>query len=484
MDAGPHFARGPPGPRLGRLMPAGIVPRRRHEPYQYFLKASLLVAITIGWLLGAIELSAITFHGAIQSLASRLISPALFQVHGQSQIVGWVGLFIMGISYQVIPRQRRVAIHAPVTAYAVLALMFAGIILRAISQPLAAGSRLFGILMVASALLELGGLALFMFGLIKGRVMADSLQGPERFSRSALQWFAVALLLNAGATAWIALRGSSVVPDWLDRTLIVVELFGFITSMIFGVNARNLPLFMRVKAASADNLVPVLRLLTASVIACAGGQALTAVWSAAAEAVSALGWAGLLACVALYVKAVGLFRPRTRHILTAGESGWYEAYVFGAYIWLCVGLALELLTPLAQLLRLPLPANDVFLAGLHAITVGFISTMIMGMAARIVPAFAATRLYSRGLFLGAWWCLMAGTLLRVPSQALYTMVGGPFVPLLGVSGVIQLVAVMLFAWNLWRTLATGATEPATAAARSFVPITAAGSGRQDGFAAS
>ena len=91
--------------------------------------------------------------------------------------------------------------------------------------------------------------------------------------------------------------------------------------------------------------------------------------------------------------------------------------------------------------------------------------MIMGMAARIVPAFAATRLYSSSLLIGTWVCLMAGTLLRVPSQALYTTVGGPFVPLLGLSGVLQLAALLLFGWNLWRTLATSAREPAAAAAR-------------------
>jgi hypothetical protein len=102
--------------------------------------------------------------------------------------------------------------------------------------------------------------------------------------------------------------------------------------------------------------------------------------------------------------------------------------------------------------------------------VGFISTMIMGMAARIVPAFAATRLYSRGLLIGTWCCLMAGTLLRVPSQALYTTVGGPFVPLLGLSGVVQLLGMMLFAWNLWRTLGTSATKAETAAQRPPVAI--------------
>ncbi len=442
-------------------MPAGIVPRRRHEPYQYFLKASLLVAITVGWLLGMLELLAIASRGAF---ARGLISPALFQVHGQSQIIGWVGLFIVGISYQVIPRQRRVAIHAPTVAWTVLGLMLGGIVLRAVSQPMAAGSLIFGAMAVLSAVLELAALGLFMFGLIQGRVMADSIQGPERFSRAALQWFGIALLLNLAACTLLAVRSTSVVPEWLGRTIIVVELFGFVMAMIFGVNARNLPLFMRVKAAPPEALRPVLRLLPAAVILCAGGQAGGAFWSWG-PAMALAGWAGLIVCAAVYVRAVGMFGPRNRHILTAGESRCYEAYVLGAYIWLAVGLALELVVPIVQLAGVPFSAGDLFLAGLHAITVGFISTMIMGMAARIVPAFAATRLHSRALFVSAWWCLMLGTLLRVPSQALYTAIGEPFVVLLGISGVIQLAAVMLFAWNLWRTLDSGAVDPAEAAGR-------------------
>ena len=171
--------------------------------------------------------------------------------------------------------------------------MLSGIALRAISQPLAAGSHLFGALTVVSAALELASLGLFMGGIIKGRVMADSIQGPERFSRSALQWFAVALLLNLAATVYLALLGGSVVPDWLDRTVIVVELFGFITSMIFGVNARNLPLFMRIKPPSAEALRPALRLLPAAVVICAAGQALTVISGpipAGSPRLSASGW--------------------------------------------------------------------------------------------------------------------------------------------------------------------------------------------------
>ncbi|MGH2519202.1 MAG: hypothetical protein ACRDF8_05310 [Chloroflexota bacterium] len=433
-------------------MPAGMVPRRRHEPYQAYLKASLVVAITAGWLLGAVELCAITFHGAFQGVASRLINPALFEVHGQSQIIGWVGLFIMGIAYQVIPRQRRVALHAPGVSYVVLALMLSGIALRAVAQPLAGGSHLFGGLTVLSAALELAGVSVFMGGIIKGRVMADSIQGPERFSRAALQWFGVALVVNLAATIYLAAQGSAVLPDWLDRGLLIVELFGFITMMIFGVNARNLPLFMAVKPVAPDALRPVLRLLPAAVVAAAGGEVVSTLSGQASQALRLAGWAGILVAALLYVDRVGLVRPRQRRILTAGHSGWYEAYVLAAYSWLVVGLAIELGTAAAQAAGIPTPAGDLFLAGLHAITVGFISTMIMGMAARIVPAFAATRLYSGRLLTATWCCLMLGTALRVPTQALYSTAGGVVVPLLGLSGVIQLAALVLFAINLWLTL--------------------------------
>jgi hypothetical protein len=448
-------------------MPAGIVARRRHEPFHYFLKSSLLVGLTIGWLLGAIELSALTTRGAWQATAAHLISPALFQVHGQSQLIGWVGLFIMGIAYQVIPRQRRTAIHAPVVAYVVLVLMLAGVTLRAIAQPFAAGAPLFGWLTVVSALLELAGLLTFMGGLIRGRVMADSIQGPERFSRAALQWFVLALLLNLFATVHMALTGSATVPDWLDRCLIVVELFGLITSMIFGVNARNLPLFMPVKP-SANSVRAVLPLLTVGTLLAAGAQVLSVVFPQVAAVVSLAGWLALLTAAIVYLCAVGLLRPRARSIVAAGRSRWYEAYVLTAYFWLVLGLLLEIGNLVAALTGIHPPADDLFLAGLHAITVGFVSTMIMGMAARIVPAFGATRLWSQKLLVATWVCVTAGTALRIPSQVLYTVTGGPFINLLGISGDIQLLALVLFAVNLWRTLDSSATDQETAARRPAV----------------
>jgi uncharacterized protein involved in response to NO len=201
----------------------------------------------------------------------------------------------------------------------------------------------------------------------------------------------------------------------------------------------------------------------------AAGQALAAVSAEAGYIVAAAGWLLLLVCAGLFVYKVGLVRPRSQTLLAAGRSGWYEAYVLAAYVWLAVGLLIALGTAIAQAAQVSVPAADLFLAGLHGITVGFISTMIMGMAARIVPAFAATTLYSGRLLMWTWVCVTAGTLLRIPTQALYTTVGGPVVPLLGLSGVIQLAALVLFAWNLWRTLASSATDRSAVATPPLRP---------------
>ncbi|MDE3075041.1 MAG: NnrS family protein [Chloroflexota bacterium] len=434
-------------------MPAGAVPQRSIEPYRWFLKSSLLVAITAGWLLGAVELSAITFHGVFGPVAARVINLALFQVHGQSQIVGWVGLFIMGIAYQVIPRQRRVALHTPTLAFVVLGLLLAGIALRAISQPLAAGSVGFAALLVLSALVELSAVTLFVAGLVKGRVMAESIQGPERFSRAGLQWYWLALLLNLAGAVYLAFTRTSVLPAWIDRPILDLELFGFVTFMVFGVNARNLPLFMSVKPAPQQLFRRPLWLLGAGTTLAAAGSALASFEPTAGSAASAAGWLVILAAAVWYAGLVGLLRPRSRTILPAGRSGWYEAYVLAAYAWLAVGLCLGTAAAALQTAAGAAVADDLYLAALHAITVGFISTMIMGMAARIVPAFAARQLHSRGLLIATWLTITAGTLLRVPSQALYTLAGGPFVPLLGLSGLLQLAALVLFGTNLWLTLA-------------------------------
>jgi hypothetical protein len=67
--------------------------------YQKFIKTALIVSVTTGCLYGAIKLLEAGRGGSFD-----LLSKGAIQMHGSSQLMGWVGLYIMGFFYFILPR--------------------------------------------------------------------------------------------------------------------------------------------------------------------------------------------------------------------------------------------------------------------------------------------------------------------------------------------------------------------------------------------
>ncbi len=67
--------------------------------YEKFIKSAIVIALTTGCIYGAFML----FYMGIQH-SLYAVSKVLIETHGHTQIFGWCGLFIMGVSYFVIPR--------------------------------------------------------------------------------------------------------------------------------------------------------------------------------------------------------------------------------------------------------------------------------------------------------------------------------------------------------------------------------------------
>jgi hypothetical protein len=86
----------------------------------------------------------------------------------------------------------------------------------------------------------------------------------------------------------------------------------------------------------------------------------------------------------------------------------------------------------------------------HALTVGFISTMVFAVGQRVLPAFAGMRvLYSRQLMFGCLLLLNLGCMLRVGSEILaYENYWPRAWSALPWSAALELAAVTLFAANL------------------------------------
>ena len=61
---------------------------------------------------------------------------SFMQVHGHIQLIGWVGLLIMGVSLYFLPRLSGIPIVKPQWPKWILALMTVGLMLRAIGQML------------------------------------------------------------------------------------------------------------------------------------------------------------------------------------------------------------------------------------------------------------------------------------------------------------------------------------------------------------
>jgi len=88
---------------------------------------------------------------------------------------------------------------------------------------------------------------------------------------------------------------------------------------------------------------------------------------------------------------------------------------------------------------------------------------MVGMASRIVPIFRGVPIYSARLRDLSFWLLAAGNLMRVLFQSL-SAVGGPiWLKLSGVSGILELSALLMFGVNLWKTLGTETPEEVAAA---------------------
>src|SRR6185312_11093517 len=151
------------------------------------------------------------------------------------------------------------------------------------------------------------------------------------------------------------------------------------------------------------------------------------------------------ALIALW--ALQVWRKPLRHAKIDGVHPSFPFFVRAAYGWLLVGSGLWLVAAWAD------HSGGIWGAARHALTVGYISTMVFAIGQRVLPAFGgARRLYSPRLMFASLTALMVGCSLRVASEIpAYEGYSRTAWQLLPCSAVIELVAVSLFAINLLMT---------------------------------
>jgi hypothetical protein len=428
--------------------PAASAPGPADRIYRPFFLAGIAVVLTLGAVWGAWMLWRIGIAGQFGAAGILEIN-----AHGHAMIFGWVGLFIMGFALQALPRMWHVELPAPRLAVASFVAMVLGIAVRTVAMGLpalsgAAPAALAGGLMELAAIVAVSGILLAAF--LRSEVRTEPYM---IFILAGLGWF----VLQAIAGLWHVWMTMTAVGAekllWYVSTyqapLRDMQIHGLALFMILGVSLRIFPAFFGLPRVSDRRVWTGLVLLTAAVLA-------EMVFFIAFRWTGRLGftwgvysaWLMLAAGVVIITWPWRLWRPLPTHDRSA-------KFVRIGYGWLAVSLAMLLLLPLYQSLSGRPFSHAYYGAIRHAVTVGFISMMIMGVAAKVVPTLTGRDPRALSALWGPFLLVNIGCLLRVSTQTL-TDWNPIFYSIIGLSGTLEVIGLGWWGGHLARMMLTSA----------------------------
>jgi NnrS protein/uncharacterized protein DUF542 len=424
----------------------------------HFILGSLFLTLTLGATTGMVNLLRIAAGGDVP-ISHR-------QIHGHTQILGFAALFLMGIAYHALPRILGIGGLRPVSARSAFWLMFSGVVLRNVGQPL--GFYPIGrLLSLVSAGMEVASIllfAVFVVGLLRrvGQGKYDRQDPILAFVALGTSFFVVAGAFVAAQGAWLAGHVETAAPTDLTEPFYFATLYGFLLAWIYGFGNRVVSLFLGVGPALAGTPKAALALQALAVPLYLASY-LPALAMPSSLLLRDAGMSAAALSAVVYLVGHGLvWRRATLPMLpTPGRPTFAIRCAFG-----CLGLWALLEIGAVVVVRFTrFPARNLWWtdAARHTFTIGFLTLLIVGMSLRILPVFSGKRLWSPRLAYATYALLLGATALRLlqyPAAfrpALYRV--GSFM------GVAVVLALVLFAFNLVRTMRGGG--PKSIPARSF-----------------
>ncbi|MCG3181795.1 MAG: hypothetical protein BIFFINMI_04204 [Phycisphaerae bacterium] len=419
--------------------------------YRRFFKAAIIITLTFGATWGADLLWRIGLNDDFTAVS-------VFDVnaHGHAQIYGWVGLFIMGFAYQAFGRFRHVPLVRPGWANASFYLMIGGIVASVVGQ-IAHASRLGLAVALAGQAMELTAIGLFV-SVVIGTYRASRSKGlgvHDGYIFASIAWFAVQALFGL-AHLWLTMTAAtpSELVYWvttLQAPLRDMQIHGFAMMMILGVSLRLLPGVLGLPAISARRARLWLVLLNGAIV----GEVMLFMGYRLLDnhllaALLLVPWALLLVGAAALLWPWRLWRP----LPGSDRSGKFVRAAFG---WLALSMLMLVLLPAySRLAGLPF-SHAYYGAVRHAVTVGFVSMMILGMSAKVVPTLNGLDTRQLRQLWAVFILLNVGCALRVGFQIVTDFWPTAFA-LVGVSGVLEVTATAVWGVGLWRIMSVGARQ--------------------------
>jgi hypothetical protein len=427
--------------------PAGVA----DTIYRRYFLAAIVLIVTAGATWGAWLLWQIGFAGKFTGVSIHHVN-----AHGHAQIYGWVGLFIMGFAYQAFPRIWHTTLAGPTWAVAAFALMAFGLVVRTAGMTAAGATEHATCAAMVGGAAELAAVAIFAAQvLVTFRRSPAAVEPYVGFAFMAVLWFVAQALLDVWHTWTTMTAATQKELLWYVATyqapLRDLQIHGLALFMILGVSMRMLPALFDVPPVPPRRAWWALGVLTAAVV----GEAVVFVayrWTQnhALAALLMVPWLMLAAGCAMAALPWRLWRP----MKVRDRSG---KFVRAAYAWLAASLLMLLLLPAYQALSGMPFSHAYYGATRHAITVGFVSLMIMGMAAKVVPTLNGVDPRRLPQLWAPFVLVNAGCFLRVSLQTL-TDWHPAFFMAIGISGVMEVTGLGWWGLHLARIMLRGRRE--------------------------
>lgn len=413
--------------------------------YERFFKTAILMALTIGVTVGAIVL---TYIGKNQDF--HYVLHKLVQTHGHAQLFGWVGLCIIGFAYYIVPRVKNVELKHRELITSCFWLMVTGTVIRIFAQPYA--NELTNILLPISGLLEFMAVALFAFIIFSTVFASQEKKEPyDKFIMAGVLWFLACSIINLFMDVFMFFTNTNEIPRTFYSPFVHVFLLGFVFMFIFAVNIRTVYAFLDVGTARvrAVNTTFWLLNLTIPVYFIANSFNYNSPFLLKVSYLTIYIIAfGLL----LFVYGIRVFERSTRELDDVVMDRSYSKTIRAAYVWLIIGVLILGAKPFLKAFSEP---QYLFHgAANHAIAVGFVTLMIIGYASKMVPTFKGVGMYSIRLADASFYLINIGCFLRVSTQIMIGLSKDSYYSLIGFSGWIELTAIGIFGYNIWKTMNT------------------------------
>jgi hypothetical protein len=422
-------ATGAPIERCGRFA---------ERVHRGFVLASLALTLTLGagwggWLLWQIG-TAGDFAGA----------PARYVVaHGEAQLWGFIVLFVVGISLRTVLQGAARHPQGASICRGLLWLALVGI----------AGSMLWslfpdhvaGLGMASAALLCVMSLGLW------------SLQVALLRTKWRTTWARAVMVSGFWLTAWALLTawlrwnagsaGPGIYSDSQRLLLINLAVFGFAMNSIYGFGQMLLPGLLRI-GSTRDGAIELSHWFHN-----AGTIVLCLATGLAANGMATFIGSGLLVGGAVMF-AVGhrgfVGRRRASQRDEQGHAP-LDIYPPLAFFWLLAALLLLTGGALYESITASVLPHAYLGAVRHALTVGFMTTLILGVGQRMIPVLDHTILAMPRLTVLILALIGAGNLLRVGSELAILLTPAAF-RVMPISAVMEWLALMLFAVTITATM--------------------------------